>query len=305
MILVTGATGHVGSQVVRDLSSKGEPVRAFVRDTERARKQLEDGVELAVGDFNDPASVRRALEGVDRIFLSSGDGPQKVGHETSAISAAAAASVRLIVKASTMLAQAGSPLPGLDWNGRIEDHLRRSGVPSVILQSSFYMTNLLASAEQVREEGKLVAPAGRGAIAMIDPSDTGRVGAAVLTGGGHEGRTYVLTGPEAITYEQIAEALSAATARSIEFVDVPEDAAQAGLVQAGMPEWLVQQLVGVYRLIRADRLAETTDTVRTFTRRGPLSFADFAREHAALFGRGASPGGAVLGATPRRMTPDS
>src|SRR5919197_739452 len=133
-VLVTGATGNVGSAVVRELLERGEPV---------------------FGDFAAPASVRRALEGVHRLFLSSGDGPLKVGHETAVIDAAAAAGLELVVKASTLGADAASPLPGLAYNGRIEDHLRASGLPAVNLRSSFYMTNLLAAAEQVRATGTL------------------------------------------------------------------------------------------------------------------------------------------------------
>ncbi|HEY1370488.1 MAG TPA: NmrA family NAD(P)-binding protein [Gaiellaceae bacterium] len=204
MILVTGATGNVGAEVVRDLAARGEPVRAFVRDADRARAVLGEDVELAVGDFSDAGSLHRAMGGVDRVFLSAADGPQKAAQETAVIDAAAGA--RLIVKASTVMAEAGSPLPCFDWNGRIEAHLRTAQVPSVVLQSGFYMTNLLSAAEQVRNTGKLFAPAGRGTIAMIDPRDVGRVGATVLTGDGHEGHTYVLTGPEAIGYEQVAEA---------------------------------------------------------------------------------------------------
>ena len=104
-VLVTGATGNVGSQVVHDLRGRGVPVRAFVRDPER----LAVDVEAAVGDLSDPASIARALDGVDRVFLSSGDGPDKVAHEAAVVDAAAAAGVELIVKASTVMAKAGSP----------------------------------------------------------------------------------------------------------------------------------------------------------------------------------------------------
>jgi uncharacterized protein YbjT (DUF2867 family) len=199
------------------------------------------------------------------------------------IDAAAAAGVRLIVKASTIGAEAGSPLPASDWHGRIEDYLRQSGVPAVVLRSNFYMTNLLGPREQVRNQGKLVAPADRGQIAAIDPRDVGAVAAAVLTTAGHEGKTYVLTGPEAITYEQIAEALSAATGRAVEFLDVPEVAARQALAETGMPPWLVEQIVGVFSIIRQGRVKETTDTVRALTGREPRRFAQWAREHAALF----------------------
>jgi uncharacterized protein YbjT (DUF2867 family) len=286
-VLVTGATGNVGTHVVEELRGRGASVRALVRDRARAAERLGGGVELAVGDFEDAASIRRALDGVDRVFLSSADGPRKVAHEAAVVDACAAADVELIVKASTLAADPRSPLPPLAWNGRSEEHLRRSGVPAAILGSGFYMTNLLAAAEQVRGDGRLLAPAGEGRNAMIDPRDVGAAAAVALTTDGHAGATYRLTGPEAITYARIAEELSRATGAPVEFVDVPEEAARQGLVAAGMPDWLVEHLVGAFRLIRADAFAETTGTVRALTGRDARSFAEFARDHAALFGAGA------------------
>jgi uncharacterized protein YbjT (DUF2867 family) len=281
-VLVTGATGNVGSQVVRELRGHGASIRALVRDPDRAAEKL-GGVELAAGDFSDSASLRRALEGVEHIFLTSADGPQKVEHETAVIDAATAAGMPLIVKLSTIGAEVGSPLPPFDWHGRIEEHLWRSAVSAVILRSNFYMSNLLASAEAIRHTGKLFAPADEARIAMINPRDVAAVAAVVLTTDGHEGQTYELTGPEAITYERIAEELSAATGRPVEFVDVPEEAARQGFVEAGMPAWLVEHLIELFRIIREGALEWTTDTVRVLTRREPRSFAEFAREHAGLF----------------------
>ena len=278
-VLVTGATGNVGSHVVRELQARGAPVRAFVRDPGKL-----SGVELAVGDFSDPASIRRALTGVDRVFLSSADGPGKVAHETAVIDAAAAAGVELIVKASTMHARVGSPLKPFDWNARSERHLKASGVPAVVLASCFYMTNLLAAAEPVRRQGVLPAPAGDGAVAMIDPRDVAAVAAVALTGDGHAGRTYPLTGPEALTYARIAEILGA------QYVDVPPQAARRELESAGLPDWLVDHLHGVFTLIRSGGLAETTDVVRALSGREPRDLAAFARDHAALFGRAAAVG---------------
>jgi uncharacterized protein YbjT (DUF2867 family) len=277
-VLVTGATGNVGSAVVQELLERGVGVRAFVRDP---AVDLPDGAEPAVGDFDDAASIAAALEGVDRVFLSSADGPRKVEHETAVIDAAGRAD--LIVKASTLSARAGSPLKPFDWNGRIEDHLRRCAPRSVVLSSSFYMTNLLAAAEPVRTQGVLPAPAGEGRIAMIDPRDVGAVAAAVLVGSGHEGRTYRLTGPEAIDYRHAAAQIGAATGRQVEYVDVPPDAARDGLQAAGMPGWLVEHLDGAFALIRDGVFEETTDTVQVLIRREPRSFAQFARDRADAF----------------------
>ncbi len=285
-ILVTGATGNVGAHVFGELRRRGAPVRAFVRDPLAAAEKLGDDVELAPGDFEDAASIREALDGVARVFLSSADGPNKVEHEAAVTDACADAGVGLIVKASTLAAHPESPLPRLAWNGHSEAHIRRSGVPWIVLASAFYMTNLLAAADQVRAEGKLLAPAGGGAIHMIDPRDVGAAAAAVLTSDGHAGHRYRLTGPEAITYGDVADVLSALAGSPVEYVDVPEDRARQGLIASGMPEWLVQHLVGAFRMIRAGDFADVTGTVEELTGRPPRRFAEFARDHRAVFARG-------------------
>jgi uncharacterized protein YbjT (DUF2867 family) len=277
-VLVTGATGNVGSAVVAELRRRGAAVRAFVR---RPVETLGDDIEIAIGDFEDPASIRAALDGVDRVFLASADGPRKVAHEAAVIDAAA--DVELLVKASTVGAKAGAPLPPFDWNGRSEAHLRRSGIPAVVLRSSFYMTNLLAVAEPVRQQRILPAPAGDGRIAMIDPFDVGAVAAAVLTGSGHEGRTYELTGPEAVTYRDIAAELSRLSRTHIEYVDAPPAAAREGLIASRMPDWLIQHLDGLFAKIRAGEFAATTDTVAVLTGRPPRSIGDFVTGRADAF----------------------
>jgi uncharacterized protein YbjT (DUF2867 family) len=143
-VLVTGATGNVGSAVVAELTRRRAGVRAFVRDAAAARALLGDDVELAVGELGDGESVARALDGVDRVFLACGNVPGQVEYETGVVDAAARAGVRRIVKLSAGGARAGSPLVFWDWHGRIEEHLAASGVPAVVLRPTSYMTNLLA-----------------------------------------------------------------------------------------------------------------------------------------------------------------
>jgi uncharacterized protein YbjT (DUF2867 family) len=282
-ILVTGATGNIGSRVVKKLQERGVSVRAFVRDQDKAKTVLGQDLEVAVGDFSDASSVRRALEGVDSVFLACSNDPRQVEYEIGVIEAAAATGVRRIVKLSALGAEIGSPVAFWDWHGRIEQRLRASGVSTVVLQPSFSMTNLLGAAEGVRRDGALFAPAAGAMISMIDPEDVAAVAALVLTSDVHESQTYVLTGPEAITYERVAEEISAATGQRIPFVAVPDDAARQAMIGSGLPEFVAGQLVALFGALRRGAYEQTTDSVRVLTGREPRPFAQFARAHASFF----------------------
>lgn len=282
-VLVTGATGNVGSQVVRELRERGVPVRAFVRDRDKATAVLGEGVDLAVGDFSEPESIGRALEGVERVFLACGNVPGQVEYERRAIDAAKAAGVARIVKLSAAGAAVDSPLLFPRWQGEIEQHLRESGLPAVVLHPSNYTTNLLAAAEPVRQTGKLFAPAGAARVAFIDPRDVAAAAATTLTEDGHEGKTYLLTGPEAITYQRVAEYLSEATGCTIEYVDIPDEAARQGMIDSGTPAEVADFLVLLFGALRDGIAAQITDVVRTLTGSEPRDFSAFARDNAALF----------------------
>jgi uncharacterized protein YbjT (DUF2867 family) len=282
--LVTGATGNVGAHVVRELRGRGVEPRAFVRDREKAARMLGEDVAVAVGSFADRSSLERALEGVEGLFLACANVPDQVAYECAAIDAAHAAGVRRIVKLSGPRAAVDAWVLFERWHGEIERHLFASGVPWVVLRPSAYMTNLLASSDTVRHTGRLFAPAGAARITYVDPRDVAAVAAATLAVPGHESSTYTLTGPEAITYEQIAHELSAAAGRTIEYVDIPYEAAREALREAGLPPLIADSIVDTFVMQQAGCMARTTDAVRTLTGREPRPFVAFAREHAALLG---------------------
>jgi uncharacterized protein YbjT (DUF2867 family) len=246
-ILVTGATGNVGSHLVDALRGRGEPGRAFVRDAGKARALLGEDVELAVGDYGDPTSIAAALDGVDRVFLLTPTHPEMVQWEQNILNAAAAAGVRRVVKMSTLGADPESDARFARWQGRCEQLLKASGIPAVILRSSNHMTNLLFSAASIRDAGKIFAPMDDAKIAMIDRRDLAAVAALTLTEDGHDGRTYALTGPEALTYHDVATQLSQVLGRTVQFVDVPDEAAIGAALQAGVPEWLAHGIIEVDR----------------------------------------------------------
>jgi uncharacterized protein YbjT (DUF2867 family) len=283
-ILVTGATGTIGSALVGLLRARGQRVRALVRDPERAGTLADQGAEIAVGDFADRASLRAAADGVDVVFLLCGNVPDQVDYECAMIDEAVRAGVRRIVKQSARGAAIGDRVAYWRRHAVIEQHLQASGVPSVVLQPSFLMTNLLAAVDHVRTQGMLFAPAGDARIAMVDPVDVAAVAAEALTSEGHEGNTYVLTGPEAISYTRVAEDLSAAIGRPVGYADVPPEAAQAALLEAGLPSFAAEQVVRVFDALRRGVQATTTDTVPVVSGRPAGSFAAFARQHAGAFG---------------------
>ena len=282
-ILVTGATGNVGSLVVHELRGRGVPVRAFVRDSEKAVGMLGGDVELAIGDFGEPGSIQAALDGVDGVFLACSNQPQQVEYENRVIDAVEEAGVQRIVKLSALGAEIGSPVAFWDWHARIENHLRASDVPFVILRPTFSMANLLASAEAVQYTSKLFAPAGDAGIAMIHPQDVAAVASVALAEDGHEGKTYTLTGPEAITFGQVAGYLWGALGREIEYINVPDEVALQSMVEQGLPDFVAGQIVTVFGVLRGGAQERTTDAVPAITGRDARGFADFASEHARLF----------------------
>lgn len=283
-VLVTGASGNIGSQVVQELRRRGVAVRAFVRNPDMAAAKL-GNTALAVGNFSDPASIRRALSGVDQVFLCSADGPDKVAHEIAVIDAAVAAGIDRIVKLSTIHAQVGSPLPTFDWHGTIETYLAHTGLPAVVLRSSFFMSNLMLMARGIAQAGQLFAPASDARVAMIHPQDVAAAAAAVLHGAGQTGSSYLITGGTAVSFADVAQALTTATGRPVAFADIPEQAAMEAFKGSGFPEWLVTQLVGVFRLIRQGAYEQSTQDVHKLIGRAPHTIVDFANDYASVFGR--------------------
>lgn len=280
-ILVTGATGNVGSHLVGELHRRGQPVRAFARDAAKARALLGDDVELAIGDYGDPSSVAAAFDGVDRLFLLTPSHPDMVSYERSVLEAATAANVQRVVKMSTNAADPRSDGRFARWQGQCEELLRASGIPSVILHSSFHMTNVLASAESIRRAGMIYAPLEDAKIAMIDRRDLAAVAALALTEDDHEGRIYHLTGPEAITYHDVAVEVSRVLGKVVTYVNVPDAAAIEATLRAGAPEWLAHGVGEVNRQVKNGIAAQPTEVARVLLGREPHSFADFARDIAA------------------------
>ncbi|HEX8904304.1 MAG TPA: SDR family oxidoreductase [Longimicrobiaceae bacterium] len=292
MILVTGATGKVGSALVEQLAARGEAVRVLARSPEKARAQLPAGVEVAQGDLKDRPSLDAAFAGVDRLFLLAATDRQQVEMERNAIDAAKRAGVKHIVKLSVLGADEQSPVVLARWHRQVERELAESGIPFTLLQPTFFMQNFLGSAGTIQSDGAIYAPV-RGKTSFVDARDIAAVAVAALTEEGHAGKTYVITGPEAITYGQAAERISAATGKPVRYVEVPEEAARAAMIQSEIPDWYADDLIALFGIINAGWTEEVVDTVRTVARKEPITFDQFARDHAHVFAGDSVPAAAA------------
>jgi uncharacterized protein YbjT (DUF2867 family) len=286
MILIVGATGLVGSATLKQLTARGVPVRALVRSPEKAATLAGPGVATIVGDLEQPGSLDVALDGVTRALLISPLHPRQVGWQGNFVEAARRAGAVHIVKLSGLGTALDSPLRSGRWHAQTERHIADAGLPFTCLHPPFFMQNLLRSAAVIAAQGVLVAAMRAGKIAMVDARDVAAVAVAALTSDGHVGKTYTITGPEALSFQEVAHKLAAALGKSVTYQDVPLATVRQELAVADIPEWLVDVRMEFATALRNGYAATVTDTVQAVTRQPARTFDAFAREHAALF-RGA------------------
>lgn len=279
MILVLGATGTVGSAVVEALKKKGVAVKAASRDPKKAEAQL--GVPAVAWDWEQPAAFAAALQGVDALFLLTPPGTlEELRYGLAAVEAAKAAGVKKIVKLSAI----GVEQQPESAHRKIELAVEAGGFAWTFLRPSFFMQNLNeGSLQGIREAGAIFLPTGDGKTGMIDARDIGAVAAEALTRSDLDGQGLTLTGPEALSYAQMAEQLSQATGKAIKHVDISPDDFKAALVKAGVPEHYAGFLVNLYGFVKAGYTAALTPTVQTVLGRPATAFSHYAKDYAGVF----------------------
>lgn len=283
MILIVGATGLVGSAALRQLTARGVPMRALVRSAEKAATLAGPGVETMVGDLEQPGSLDAALNGVTRALLISPLNLRQVEWQGNFVEAARRAGAVHIVKLSGLGTAPDSPLRSGRWHAQTERHIADAGLPFTCLHPPFFMQNLLRSAATIAAQGVLVASMQAGKIAMVDARDVAAVAVAALTSDSHGGKTYTITGPEALSFQEVAQKLAAATGRPVTYQDIPLAAMRQEMVATGLPAWLVEVRMEFATALRDGYATAVTDTVQAVTRQPARTFDAFAREHAALF----------------------
>jgi len=280
-ILVTGATGNTGRPLVEALVRAGAPVRAMVRD-QASQSKLPDGVQVAVADFEEPASLAAALDGVRQAYLVTPSSEQAEAQQKRFADLAAAAGVRHLVVLSQLAAAEDSPVRFLRYHAVVERHVRDLGIGYTFLRPNLFFQGLLALAKPIAAEGRFFAPIGDTPVSAVDVRDIADVAAATLTQAGHEGATYTLTGPAAVTHAEMATALGAALGREITFTDVPPEAFAESL-HGVLPPWQVEGLLEDYAHYRRGEAAMVSTAVAEVTGHPAMDFAQFARDYAPAF----------------------
>lgn len=285
-ILVTGATGTVGTQLIKALSNRGLTVRAGVHSLIKGErlKQLNPDVQLVEIDYHKPETLRVALTGVTRLCLITPFSEDQVELAKGVIDAAREAGVEQVVRLSAAGADAEPGIQLGRWHREVEQYLAQSGLGYTILRPGSFMQNFANyNADSICHEGKLYMPLGEGQVSYIDARDIAATAAHILAADtqAHQGQAYTLTGPAALSTTEVAAAIGEATGQPVSYVDVSEEAAAQSMTAS--PAWMRDAMLELHGLAKAGYAAGTTSTVEEITGCPPHTFAQFAHDYSSCF----------------------
>jgi uncharacterized protein YbjT (DUF2867 family) len=282
VILVIGGRSKIGSALLGELSGRGERVRVLVRPGEPA-DGLAGAAEIVPGDLADEGSLVTAMAGIEKVFLLSSPHRDAVTWHRNAIDAARRTQVRLLVRSSIIGADADSPADFISAHTASDRYLADSGLPYVIIRPNLFLQNIPESTiPSIDPSGAFYVNAGQAKISMVDTRDVAAVAAVTLTEPGHTGARYEVTGPEALSYADVAAKLTSVLGRPVTYVDAPDDAVRKALLDAGLGEWFASALVGLYQDYRRSGThgyaAQVTGTVARLTGRPARALDDLLGE---------------------------
>jgi len=283
-VLVTGATGNIGSVVVQLLADSNVSVRAMTRSPDGTDWSANPDVEVVKGDFLAPETLDDALTGIDKALLLSPNVESMAEMQSNFVAAAERAEIAHLVKLSAAGANPDTSWDIARWHGRVEQEIEASALEYTFIRPVSYMQNLLADAETIRSEGQFArATPADAKINVVDTRDVARLVATVLREDKHYGAVYKPTGLKPITFEAMAQALTEATGQDVTFQELAPAEAKRSIINDGGPEWLADAMVGL-QVAFGDGLADlNTDDVQQVTCEPPRSFATFAQDHVELF----------------------
>ena len=280
MILITGASGNVGREVVKQALAVGLKVRATFQSPGVAAK-APTGLEGVIMDYAKPETIRPVLEGVEKVFLVGPPSRDLADLERNFINEVRAAGGKHIVKLSAL---GGRESIFSSGHRDSEEHIEASGLPFTFLRPNGFMQNLVNyNAGTIRSQSTFYGCQANGAVSIVDIRDIAAVAVIVLAASGHEGKSYALTGAEALTNDQVAEKISRVVRQKISYVDLPPAEFKKAIMSTGIPEWSADALLDLQRFYREGKASTVTDDVERLTGRKAISFDQFASDYAFAF----------------------
>ncbi len=283
MILFTGLTGAVGTEIVKLLPEFGIQARGLVRDPAKADLIKAAGVGVITGDLGDPVAIKEALQGCGKAFLLMANSREQLDLEISFVDAARASGVRYLVKMSANGANSNSTSLLKRYHGDSEQHIRDSGLSYTLVRPNYFMQNMFHVAAGIIDQDKYFMPMRDGQVGIIDVRDVARFILTVLTSPGHENKTYEITGPELVSFHDIAGQLSEVMGREIRYVDVPAEDFKESLSQWVPDDWYVETVSDMFKLTAQGRGALLNDIYTQVTGRAPTTLRQFFQDYSSFF----------------------
>jgi len=283
-LLITGATGSVGTQLVKNLVNTNVSFRALVRNNDQGDLMGSwPQAEIAVGDLSDSDSLARAFQGIEKAFLLTNSSEYAEELQLNFVNAAHKAGVKHIVKLSQLAAAETSPVRFLRYHASVENRIKDLGMDYTFLRPNLFMQGLIAFGHSIKYEGKFYGSLGNAAVSAVDIRDIAGVAAKVLTETGHENKIYNITGKESLTHFQMAEILSRILEAEISYVDLNSEQMQGALTVAGFPQWQIGGLIEDYAHYARGEAAEIFNTVHDITGKQAIGFEQFVHDHLKFF----------------------
>lgn len=280
--LVTGATGTVGSEVVKGLAASGLAVRAGTRRPEKAPRNESNHVEYVLYDYDNPASLEAAMKGIDSLFLVTPPfHPHEADQGKQAVEAAGKARVKHIVRLSVI----GADADETSAHGSIEKCIEDSGIAYTHLRPNFFMQNFnVFYAHTIKTENAFYSAGGEGRASWIDVRDIAAIAVQALVDPAHRNQGYTLTGGEALSNGEVAEIMSELLDRQITYVNVTDDDVRVSMRQMGMPEVSIEKLVALFPVLRQGWVEPVTPDTGQLLGRPPITVKQYVEDYARYFG---------------------
>ena len=281
-ILVTGATGNTCSILIPALVSAGHEVRAFVRNEEKAQSLKDAGAEIYIGDLDQGDTIDGALEGIEKVYLCTWNGPTASAQGKNIVDAIKRAGTKPFIVRHSAYGTDGSRL--IQQINEVDNAIQGSGVPWTSIKPTFFMQNMMMASPSIQNGGNIYWDWADGKAGMIDIRDVADSALGALTGKAEQGKEYILTGPDSISMHDVAASFAKVLGKEINYVAVPHEAAKESMMGMGFPEFIVDGYIELNHGFTEGYANTTTGNVEALSGHSPRSIDDFTKDFKENFG---------------------